>query len=170
MYADEGAKHPGYDCFVFPMQFVDRMVVGHACIGARHFDSLLLANIDALSTFRGRIFSDLHLTFHLGDDRNWVSKIDYEEFNLRECLRASRHLCRKFRPPTESLFTYLHNRFESHAGTKQWVIRKLKRSDRLVRFARRIREGFDSPESGAPGSVQAVARSARSVGTETDPP
>jgi hypothetical protein len=142
MYLEEGHEHPGYDCFVFPLAWVDELDLGNACIGARHFDSLVMANLDVLSGFNVRIFFDLRLTFHLGNDRSWVSRIDYEEFNLRECLNASRRLCERSSPPAGSLFKFLHDRFESHNSMRHRMIRHLKRSDLLVRAVRRLREGI----------------------------
>jgi hypothetical protein len=48
----------------------------------------LLANMEAYGN-RFREFKDEHLTFHIGDERNWLNPVfaDYDRHNTRELLQ-----------------------------------------------------------------------------------
>jgi hypothetical protein len=83
MYADVGAGHPGNDCFVFRRKAYANYYLGDACIGARGFAKVLGINL-IVHAQRFQHFKDLHLTFHIGDDRSWdaQSSADYSAHNL----------------------------------------------------------------------------------------
>jgi len=70
LFACIGEKHPGFDCFIFKREYCLEFELGDACIGAGKFGKILTANLIKASK-RFKIFKDLHLTFHLGDDQNW---------------------------------------------------------------------------------------------------
>jgi hypothetical protein len=82
MWAQVGEKHPGYDCFVFRRDAYPRYDLGAACIGANWIGKVLLTNVHVHAT-NFRLFEDLHLTFHLGDDRSWKIPVfsDYDLHN-----------------------------------------------------------------------------------------
>lgn len=82
MYADLGDRHPGNDCFVFRREAYAEYDLGEACIGARNFAKILGVNL-IVHARRFRHFKDLHLTFHIGDDRNWdrAQWADYSAHN-----------------------------------------------------------------------------------------
>jgi len=85
LWAQIGEDHPGYDCFVFRRDVYPDFQLGTACIGANWIGRVLLANV-CLQAKKFKIFKDLHLSFHLGDDRSW--KIpdfnDYDTHNERQ--------------------------------------------------------------------------------------
>lgn len=87
MYAELGEKHPGYDCFVFRRDVYRRYVLGNACIGANWIGRVLIANVMAHAK-RFRLVEEMHLTFHIGDDREWKQDLflDYEQHNERELV------------------------------------------------------------------------------------
>ncbi len=70
MYADPGTEHSGIDCFVFRREAYTRYDLGHACIGAHWFGKALEINLICHAQKYG-FLKDLHLTFHIGDDRPW---------------------------------------------------------------------------------------------------
>lgn len=87
MWAEVGAPHRGWDCFVFPRALLPRFKLGHVCIGATRVGLALLANMAAY----GRSFhefTDAHLTFHIGDERAWLNPrfADYDAHNTRALL------------------------------------------------------------------------------------
>lgn len=84
MYADHGQSHPGYDCFVFPLRLVDHFASSDACVGAPRVMRGLIYNLVAVSESL-LILRDVHMTFHLGDDRTWdlPELMDYREHNAR---------------------------------------------------------------------------------------
>lgn len=88
MWAQAGEKHPGYDCFVFRRDAYPHFDLGTACIGANWIGKVLLANVHAHAQ-NFRIFEDLHLTFHLGDDRSWKVPhfSDYDRHNESTLLK-----------------------------------------------------------------------------------
>ena len=85
MLAESGKPHPGWDCFVFPRAIYPRFKLGDVCLGAGRVGMALLANMVAYSG-KFREFSDMHLTFHIGDDRAWRNPAfaDYDSHNTRE--------------------------------------------------------------------------------------
>jgi len=85
MWAQAGEEHPGYDCFVFQRGAYPDFELGTSCIGVNWIGKVLLANVYAHSE-NFKTFADLHLTFHLGDDRSWkVSDFyDYDLHNERQ--------------------------------------------------------------------------------------
>ena len=99
MYAEIGKPHRGWDCFVFKRDFFPRLDLGHACIGVARIDLVLLANLVAFApTFQE--FKDLHLTFHIGDDRSWRNKTlrSYDDHNTRELMAVLARLQNKVGP------------------------------------------------------------------------
>lgn len=93
MYAELGEQHPGHDCFVFRRGTYRKFDLGRACIGLRLFARIVLLNIIVYAK-KFEIHSDLHMTFHLGDDRAWMGDTfaDYTEFQRNEM----RTLLRKY--------------------------------------------------------------------------
>jgi hypothetical protein len=94
MYATarRGKRHPGFDCFVFKRESFPKYQLGTACLGANGVGRVLLGNIMAFSQ-NFRAFTDLHLTFHIGDRRDWQKKefeaLDWHNINeLAFALRA----------------------------------------------------------------------------------
>ena len=70
MFADIGEPHPGCDCFVFKRELYPKFVLGNVVIGCEFFGLTLRTNVIVFSK-RFKHFKDLHLTFHIGDDRTW---------------------------------------------------------------------------------------------------
>lgn len=92
MYAELGKPHPGHDCFIFPCSLVERLRLGHICIGSYRVARQLMLNL-LVHAARFDVLADLHLTFHLGDDRPWRqdSFIGYRRHNegvFRQTLLA----------------------------------------------------------------------------------
>jgi hypothetical protein len=88
MMAEPGIAHRGWDCFVFPRELYPRFKLGNVCVGATRVGLALLANMEAYGN-RFREFKDEHLTFHIGDERNWLNPVfaDYDRHNTRELLQ-----------------------------------------------------------------------------------
>lgn len=87
MRAQVGAPHPGRDCFVFHREAARRFDLGLACIGTTPVGKVLAANLLCHASNYAD-FKDLHLTFHLGEDRAWLAADldDYAAHNRRELL------------------------------------------------------------------------------------
>ncbi len=85
MYAEVGHPHPGHDCFVFKRSLYPKFNLGKACIGANWIGRVLISNLICHSEHFD-IFKDLHLRFHLGDDRRWKvpDYADYDKHNENE--------------------------------------------------------------------------------------
>jgi Sulfotransferase family len=83
----KGQKHPGFDCFIFPREAYARFLLGDGCLGANWIGRIMVSNIAAFSS-PFRIFKDLHLTFHLGDDRVWLNResAELERHNEKELI------------------------------------------------------------------------------------
>lgn len=85
MYAEYGITHDGFDCFVFPLSQFEQHVRSDACIGRGFVMRSLLYNLVANASNMA-IIRKAHLTFHLGDDKDWnVSQFyDYNRYNVEQ--------------------------------------------------------------------------------------
>jgi len=88
MFAEVGRPHMGYDCFVFKRETYKNFILGSACVGAPHADKIILIN-QALNSKMFKVFHNLHVTFHIGNDKTWTAKAlkDYETHNQSELNR-----------------------------------------------------------------------------------
>lgn len=85
MYSDMGLPHPGYDCIVFEKKLLHELMLGNVCIGAPRIGYTLVINLIARCKHFGHLHNE-HLTFHIGDDRNWQNqnRSEFAEHNLIE--------------------------------------------------------------------------------------
>jgi hypothetical protein len=83
MFADMGEDHPGTDCFIIKRELVERFVLEKSVIGARFSAFALDINLRTLGE-KIDWHRRLHLTFHIGDPRPWMTQNEYSRFNLRE--------------------------------------------------------------------------------------
>ncbi|QXD23952.1 hypothetical protein F7C95_18885 [Opitutia bacterium ISCC 51] len=82
MYKEKGDFHLGYDCFVFPRNWIPSLDLGDVCIGAPYVGlALMLALFVKANSLK--LVQYEHLTFHLGDDRDWNNSksLDFAYFN-----------------------------------------------------------------------------------------
>lgn len=82
MYSQVGKQHPGYDCFIFKKKLYHNFFLDNACIGINWIGTILMWNLACFS-HSFEILKDIHLTFHLGEDKAWKhSKFDdYRKYN-----------------------------------------------------------------------------------------
>ncbi len=67
MYADLGKSHPGFDCFVFHKDLLDKFILHDICIGISFLEVSLIHNLLAFAE-KPLYVPDAHLTFHIGMD------------------------------------------------------------------------------------------------------
>lgn len=67
MYADLGRSHPGFDCFVFKTELLDKFLLDDICIGISFLEATLVHNIFSFAE-NPLFIPDAHLTFHIGMD------------------------------------------------------------------------------------------------------
>lgn len=72
MAAAISEAHPGHDCFVFTPQVLHSVDVDDVCVGVPGVGLALLLGL-ALGAERFRLVNDAHVTFHVGNDRPWMS-------------------------------------------------------------------------------------------------
>jgi hypothetical protein len=99
MYSQLGEKHPGWDCFIFKRDLYPRFQLGTTCIGTDWIGRVMIINMASLGR-RFKIFKDLHLTFHIGDDRIWKNDRfqDYREQNRNEGKKILIDFDKKYGP------------------------------------------------------------------------
>lgn len=99
MYAELGEKHPGWDCFIFHRALYHRFKLGTACIGSGWIGRVLITNMSCFAS-KFIIFEDLHLTFHIGNEKSWqVSQYDdYLEHNKNECRKVLTEFDQQYGP------------------------------------------------------------------------
>jgi len=93
MAMDHGRPHEGYDCFVFKRKALDLFVTNEAVVGSGGVMQSLIYNLVATSQ-RLLILGDVHLTYHLGDDKVWTAPHlrDYIKHNWTEAISTLRLL------------------------------------------------------------------------------
>jgi len=99
MFAEIGEKHPGWDCFIFKRDVYPQFMLGNACIGTDWIGRIILSNMAPLAT-RFKVFTDMQMTFHIGDDRVWKTDefSDYAEHNKEECRKTLEEFDKKYGP------------------------------------------------------------------------
>lgn len=65
MYADLGKSHPGFDCFIFKKELLNKFVLGNICVGIPFLEATLVHNLMAFAN-NPLFVPDKHLTFHIG--------------------------------------------------------------------------------------------------------
>jgi hypothetical protein len=88
MYSEIGEKHKGWDCFIFKRKLYSQFEFGMACIGTGWIGRVLIVN---MATFADdfKVFPDLHLTFHIGNEKSWKTDTynDYLLHNKEQCSK-----------------------------------------------------------------------------------
>jgi hypothetical protein len=99
MYAEVGETHPGWDCFIFKRDLYPRFRLGQACIGTDWIGRMMIANMAVLAK-RFKVFKDLQMTFHIGDERTWGNDefSDYADHNREECRKTLLEFDKKYGP------------------------------------------------------------------------
>lgn len=67
MYADLGKSHPGFDCFVFKTELLEKFILDDICVGISFLEATLVHNIFSFAE-NPLYIPDAHLTFHIGMD------------------------------------------------------------------------------------------------------
>lgn len=98
IYADMGLSHPGFDCFVFRRDLVDKMILGNICVGISFIGVALAHNLFIMAE-NPLYVDDQHLTFHIGTQVLVPRKNAFYRHNRREffekvlpVLKPSMHL------------------------------------------------------------------------------
>ncbi|MFT4544643.1 MAG: hypothetical protein ACI9EQ_001103 [Bacteroidia bacterium] len=65
MLAEKGKKHPGFDCFVFHRDLYPKFRLAKICIGVPFIGITLAQNLFCFAK-NPKVFTDEHLTFHIG--------------------------------------------------------------------------------------------------------
>jgi hypothetical protein len=80
-----GVKHPGFDCFIFPLRWIDDFIKTEALIGMPGVARSLLYNLVAQAETM-LLLNAVHLTFHVGSDASWNAPqfADYKKFNFAQ--------------------------------------------------------------------------------------
>lgn len=89
MYAEVGKSHIGHDCFIFKRKAFPLFELGDVCVGTRLVGRVLLWNL-LVQAKKFKEFKELHLTFHIGEDKKWKNEefYDYDKFNVDEAEKA----------------------------------------------------------------------------------
>ena len=87
-----GAPHPGHDCIIMTPSLIPSFV-GNVALGVRYVARPILWHL-MLNARNFETFSDLHATFHIGDDRQWTNPnlADYDRHNVGEAQRVVDYL------------------------------------------------------------------------------
>lgn len=143
MYAEQGTRAYGYDCFVFPARYLEKLDLGQCCIGSAYFDLLLFMALDAASGFRAARVGGIRLTFHIGNEIEWTRHMDYIEHNLAESLGAIKRMRERVEVPADSIFASMEKeQFISHTHLPSVLARKVKRIPGVAATAHRVKKAL----------------------------
>ena len=108
MLREAGTPHEGFDCFVFPRHWIERLDLGTLCLGIPGFDLVLILNLEALTQFRTAVLWNQFLTFHLGDDKSWSGRSELNAHNDGEARAILARLEQRLgKIPARSKFEYI---------------------------------------------------------------
>jgi hypothetical protein len=65
IYSQLGDSHPGFDCFMFKKELLDKFVFDEICIGIPFLEVSFIHNLFSFAS-KPLYVPDIHLTFHLG--------------------------------------------------------------------------------------------------------
>jgi len=93
MWAEGDKFRKGWDCFVFRRGAFPQFYLGEACLGAINIGRALILNLIMTST-NFEEFTELHLTFHIGNDGAWRRSPmkDYAAHNLAVVIQLLQSL------------------------------------------------------------------------------
>lgn len=86
MYSDLGRSHPGFDCFVFHKDLLDKLVLGDICVGIPFIEATMVHNLFSFAK-KPLFISDAHLTFHVGMDVLGFRKDAFYDHNRNEFFK-----------------------------------------------------------------------------------
>ena len=128
VYAEIGGKHAGYDCFVFRRDAYSKYILNNVFIGSIPIGYAIAVNLLSHAK-KFKLFTLLHLTFHIGSDGGWKQKglEDYLDYNIAETDKIYQH--------------YLdHNLLKSHEITGRYLnlFSKLQSQESKLTFLNKI--------------------------------
>lgn len=86
MYSDLGRSHPGFDCFVFHKDLLNKLILGNICIGVPFIEATLVHNLFSFAK-KPLFIADAHLTFHIGMDVLGFRKDAFYDHNRNEFFK-----------------------------------------------------------------------------------
>jgi glycosyltransferase involved in cell wall biosynthesis len=112
MYTEKGSTHPGHDCFIFKRSLYDKFYLENHVIGVGLCFRPMLLNC-LCHTEKFQEFTDLHLTFHIGNKEMWKdSKLqDYLQHNTNEVQKVFDYYLHYNLLPNHPLIGRLFSRF-----------------------------------------------------------
>ena len=73
LYKEKGEPHKGKDCFIIHKKLIEKINLGNLFIGYPPWGYTLHTILKKLDT-KNKIFKNLYLTFHIGNDKKWTEK------------------------------------------------------------------------------------------------
>lgn len=117
MYADLGKSHPGFDCFVFKKELLDKMVLGNICIGVPFIEATLVHNLFSFAN-KPLFIADAHLTFHIGMEVLNFKKNALYWHNRREFFNTIQPQLQ----PYYSIKKFPYNSLPIHKRAIKWML------------------------------------------------
>ena len=148
MYSDPGKPHPGFDCFIFKRELLNKIILENICLGVSFSEVALLHNFIAFAE-KLKLVDDLHLTFHIGTEVMPPLDPEYYCYNRNEYEQ-------KIYPRLKSLldirkFPYAHLPF--HKRMIKWMLNPSFRTGQVLElegkgFFRRLKYRVDAVRFG----------------------
>lgn len=91
MYADPGAPHPGFDCFIFHRSLCQKFEFENVCVGIPFIEMTFSQNLFCHAK-RFQLYDSDFLTFHIGMEVFKKRDKEYLRYNKREFWKAIKKL------------------------------------------------------------------------------
>lgn len=119
IYQEKGLPHPGYDCFVFQRNLYQQFEFEEVFVGALGIGTVLLCNLIRFAK-QFACFKDEYLTFHVGNDGNWMKKdgnnVYLNNLNSKVSLKIVQNLYKTASSDQKVLMKESWNRLRIHSS------------------------------------------------------
>ncbi len=118
MYADLGEDHPGTDCFIIKRSLLEKIELQKIVIGSQFVALALRTNLHA---FANKIaeFPRMHMTFHLGDDREWLNHDEYSAYNAAEVDKMFEQMLKREDITNPDILKKFYKKFQNRKESRK---------------------------------------------------
>lgn len=144
MYADLGKPHPGFDCFVFKRELLNKLILENICVGVSFSEVAMVHNLIAFAE-KLKLIDDLHLTFHLGSEVMPPLDSEYYRHNRNE---YEQKIYPRLKPYLD-IKKFPYSALPVHKRVLKWILNPSFRTHQVLEMegkslARRLKYKVDS--------------------------
>ncbi len=144
MYSEFGKPHPGFDCFIFKRELLNKMILEDICVGVSFSEVALVHNLIAFAE-KLKLVDDLHLTFHIGSEVMPPLDSEYYQHNRNE---YEQKIYPRLKPLLD-IGKFPYSELEFYKRITKWALNPVFRTHQVLEMegkslGRRLKYKFDS--------------------------